>query len=73
MNMFRILHVTFYLHCFSYIMSCHLCLIMLLLLYVAGPHAKQPLADEISWVNMFLKKQKIVTTYSHKSAVMKYE
>ena len=47
---------------------------MSLLLYVAGPHVKQPLADELSWVNMFKKKYKIVTTYmSRKSAVMKYE
>ena len=21
--------------------------------FVAGPHVKQPLADELSWVNMF--------------------
>ena len=26
---------------------------MLSMLYVAGPHVKQPLADELSWVNMF--------------------
>ena len=30
-----------------------ICFIMLSLLYVAGPHVKQPLADELSWVNMF--------------------
>ena len=36
-----------------HVMSCHLCFNMLLLLYVAGPHVKQPLADELSWVNMF--------------------
>ena len=29
------------------------CLNMLLLLYVAAPHVKQPLTDESSWANMF--------------------
>ena len=29
------------------------CFVMLSLLYVAGPHVKQPLADELSWVNIF--------------------
>ena len=47
MNVFMILYVTFYLDCLYFVMSCHLCFNMLLLLYVAGPHVKQPLADEM--------------------------
>ena len=42
---------------------------MPLLLHVAGPHVKQRLVDELSWVNMFKWIKKMSPTYRKTSNI----
>ena len=52
LNVFMILHVPFYLNCPYFVMPCHFCFDMLMILFVADPHVKQPLVDEFSWLDL---------------------